>query len=111
MASERYVLIKDRPPINPDLLAREFLVGDHLTDEMRRRFLAVLPDLRIYTPQGEEQNKFLGSVWAHITNAAAMQYLLTHDLIRQDPIRGSIDVKRFADYFLSSCGTFFLPQE
>ncbi|MBI4990802.1 hypothetical protein HZB96_01780, partial [Candidatus Gottesmanbacteria bacterium] len=106
MGSENYTLFKDRPPINLALLAREFLVGDALTDDMKRQFLAVLPDLRIFTPQGEEQHKFLGSVWAQIMNAAALQHLMTNRLVNSQA-----DVERFSDYFLSSCGAFFLERD
>lgn len=106
MASERYALFKDRPPLNLDLLAREFLVGDDISLDMRRGFLAAVPDLRVATPQGVTQTKYLGSIWGNVAAAAAVNYLLSKNLVHKDPIRGPKDMKKFDKLILESCAAF-----
>ncbi len=108
MASERYALFKDRPPFNLNLLSKEFLVGVTLTDEMRKEFEAAVPDLRVATPQGVKQTKYLGSIWGNVAAAASLNYLLTKGIVHEDPIRGPKDMKKFERLFLESCVTFFM---
>jgi hypothetical protein len=101
-------LIRDRPPVNLDLLSEEFLVGDFLTEKMREQFEAAMPELQVVTPQGETREKLLGSVWGQIMHAAALQYLLLNNHIHRDSIRASLDMKKFGECFYAACGTFFL---
>lgn len=108
MFNSKSVLIRDRPPINLNLLSQEFLLGDALTEEMKRQFAAVVPNLMVATPQGVTQTKYLGSIWGSVAAAAAVNYLLSKDLVHKDPIRGPNDMKKFERLFLESCVTFFM---
>lgn len=108
MLSSKSVLFRDQPPLNLNLLSTEFLVGDVLTEEMKRKYAAAVPDLIVATPQGVTHTKYLGSIWGNIAVAAAVNYLLTKGLIHKDLIRGPADMKKFEKLFLESCGTFFM---